>query len=201
MLVPACRFQFQSADTLKNPAARAPAPHSGARPRPKKHFAMGHSQRAKFKREVRVQRREQETPKEQERKSAVQLALERAAAAPKVEQKNSRVEDPSDEKRHNRRQGPEISFDKETLAFVEEARAHHLASAKWGITAPAMLQKKKGVVIKKLASTGARLAASFQNDSKQRKGQKQIIKAVMARGIPVKGGVVKKATKARATRK
>ena len=26
MLVPACRFQFQSADTLKNPAARAPAP-------------------------------------------------------------------------------------------------------------------------------------------------------------------------------
>ncbi|MDA9098115.1 hypothetical protein N9L76_04185 [bacterium] len=156
---------------------------------------MGHSQRAKFKREVRVQRREKETPKELERKTAVQLALEKAAAAPKVDRKNSRKEDPSDAKRDNRRQGPEITLDKATLAAVEEARAQHLASAKWGITAPAFLQTKKGKVTKKNASTGARLAASFQNDSKQRKGQKLLIKSVMARG-----GVQKKAPKTRATR-
>ena len=145
--------------------------------------AMGHSARAKFKREVRVQRREQAGDKEQERKSAVQLALERAAAAPKVPVKNVRREDPADAKRDDRR---EVPMDKATLAAVEEARQHAMASAKWGITAPAMLQTKKGKVTKKTASTGARLAASFQNDSKARKGQKKIFKQVAARGVAKK---------------
>jgi hypothetical protein len=116
----------------------------------------------------------------------VQLALERAAAAPKVSVKNVRREDPADVKRDNRRDGPEVPMDKATLAAVEDARQHAMASAKWGITAPALLQTKKGKVTKKVASTGARLAASFQNDSKARKGQKKIFKQVAARGVAKK---------------
>jgi hypothetical protein len=156
---------------------------------------MGKSVRAKCKREVRVQRREQSNPKQEEWKSAVQLALEKAAAAPKVEVKNAgRENTAADAKRDNRRDGPDVAIDKETLAAVEEARQHAMASAKWGITAPALLQTKRGKVSKRSQSTGARLAASFQNDSKARKGQKKIIKQVMSRGV-VKGGVVKKTTK------
>ena len=112
--------------------------------------------------------------------------MERAAAAPKVSVKNVRREDPADVKRDNRRVGPEVPMDKATLAAVEDARQHAMASAKWGITAPALLQTKKGKVTKKVASTGARLAASFQNDSKARKGQKKIFKQVAARGVAKK---------------
>jgi hypothetical protein len=100
--------------------------------------------------------------------------------------KNVRREDPADAKRDNRRDGPEVPMDKATLAAVEDARQHAMASAKWGITAPALLQTKKGKVTKKVASTGARLAASFQNDSKARKGQKKIFKQVAARGVAKK---------------
>ena len=172
------------------PRIERPAPKAAALPvaplRAKQTDAMGHSARAKFKREVRVQRREQAGDKEQERKSAVQLALERAAAAPKVSVKNVRREDPADAKRDDRRDGREVPMDKAPLAAVEEARQHAMASAKWGITAPALLQTKKGKVTKKVASTGARLAASFQNDSKARKGQKKIFKQVAARGVAKK---------------
>lgn len=172
---------------LLPPRIERPAPKAAALPvaplRAKQTDAMGHSARAKFKREVRVQRREQAGDKEQERKSAVQLALERAAAAPKVSVKNVRREDPADAKRDDRR---EVPMDKATLAAVEDARQHAMASAKWGITAPALLQTKKGKVTKKVASTGARLAASFQNDSKARKGQKKIFKQVAARGVAKK---------------
>ena len=175
---------------LLPPRIERPAPKAAALPvaplRAKQTDAMGHSARAKFKREVRVQRREQAGDKEQERKSAVQLALERAAAAPKVSVKNVRREDAADAKRDNRRDGREVPMDKATLAAVEEARQQAMASAKWGITAPALLQTKKGKVTKKVASTGARLAASFQNDSKARKGQKKIFKQVAARGVAKK---------------
>lgn len=168
----------------------SPAPKAAALPvvpsRGRTDEAMGKSARAKSKREVRVQRREQAGDKEQERKSAVQLALERAAAAPKVSVKNVRREDAADAKRDNRRDGREVPMDKATLAAVEEARQQAMASAKWGITAPALLQTKKGKVTKKVASTGARLAASFQNDSKARKGQKKIFKQVAARGVAKK---------------
>ena len=65
---------------LLPPRIERPAPKAAALPvaplRAKQTDAMGHSARAKFKREVRVQRREQAGDKEQERKSAVQLALE-----------------------------------------------------------------------------------------------------------------------------
>ena len=144
---------------------------------------MGHSARAKFKREIRVQRLSTVTgtEKEQLKRNAVQLALERAAAAPKIPVKSKR---PSVSKEVNRT-ASDVRFDEETIELVKEAMEESVEAARWGVTAPAGLKTRKGKVVKKgkdqarQGSFKMKAAATFEKDSKQRRSQKKIIKAVL----------------------
>ena len=103
---------------------------------------MGHSARAKFKREIRVQRLSTVTgtEKDQLKKDAVQLALERAAAAPKIPLKSKR---PSVSK-EVKRTASDMTFDEETIELVKETMKESVEAARWGVTAPACLKTKKG---------------------------------------------------------
>lgn len=144
---------------------------------------MGHSARAKFKREIRVQRLSTVTgtEKDQLKKDAIQLALERAAAAPKIPLKSKR---PSVSK-EVKRTASDMTFDEETIELVKETMKESVEAARWGVTAPACLKTKKGKVVKKgkdkarQGSFKMQAAATFEKDSKQRRSQKKIMKAVL----------------------
>ena len=146
--------------------------------------AMGHSARSKFKREIRVQRLATVTGTEKDKLKgdAVQLALERAAAAPKIPVTNSRAQDEEVEDAVK-----DAQLDEDTANAVREAQQDSVNAARWGITAPAMLKTKRGKVTKneKPRQGGkAKLtaAASFSNDSSKRKHQKKLVKALSSAG-------------------
>lgn len=144
---------------------------------------MGHSARAKFKREIRVQRTSivTETERDKDRQTSVQLALARAAAAPKVTLKNFRGASSSEGTGNS----SEAVYDEEIVNAAKAARQTSIESAKWGLTATAtVLKTKGGNVSKKRLDKGLsarqRAVASFKNDSKQQKRQKAKMKAVLS---------------------
>jgi hypothetical protein len=150
---------------------------------------MGHSARSKFKREIRVQRMATVTGTERDKlqQDAVQMALERAAAAPKIPVLNSRAQDESDDDAG--KDDIANQFDEDTVSAVKEAQQESIAAARWGITAPAMLKTKRGKVTKnsnEKARQGGKAkltaAASFSNDSRKRKDQKKLFKALATGG-------------------
>lgn len=157
---------------------------------------MGHSAKSKFKREIRSQRRAtvSGTEKSQSKQDAVQLALERAAAAEKIPVKNSRVgNDVNSVGNNDDSVDLQEQFDEDTITAVEEAQQASIAAARWGITAPAMLQTKRGKVSKKSnektrqgGKSKLAAAASFSNDSKKRKVQKKLFKALSSSGRPTR---------------
>lgn len=147
---------------------------------------MGKSVRSKFKREIRSQRRatETESEKEKAKQDAVQMALERAAAAPKIPVSNSRARDVNDDAGNDDLAN---QFDKDTVSAIKEAQQESIHAARWGITAPAMLKTKRGKVMKsEKGRQGGKAkltaAASFSNDSRKRKDQKKLVKAVASMG-------------------
>ena len=147
---------------------------------------MGKSVRSKFKREIRSQRRatETESEKEKAKHDAVQMALERAAAAPKIPVANTRARVDIDNAGNDNISN---QFDKDTVSAIEEAHQESINAARWGITAPAMLKTKRGKVIKnEKGRQGGKAkltaAASFSNDSRKRKDQKKLVKAVASMG-------------------
>ena len=142
--------------------------------------------RSKFKREIRSQRRatETESEKEKAKQDAVQMALERAAAAPKLPVPISRAGDANDDAGSDNLAN---QFDKDTVSAIEEAHQGSINAARWGITAPAMLKTKRGKVTKsekerQCGKAKLAAAASFSNDSRKRKDQKKLVKAVASMG-------------------
>lgn len=147
---------------------------------------MGHSARSKFKREIRVQRMATVagTEKEKLQQDEVQMALERAAAAPKIPVLSSRT--PQEERVDDADKDDLANqFDGETVSAVRKAQQESINAARWGITAPAMLKTRRGQVAKnsgEKARQGGKpkltAAASFSNDSRKRKDQKKLFKAL-----------------------
>ena len=101
---------------------------------------MGHSARSKFKREIRVQRLATVTGTEKDKLKgdAVQMALERAAAAPKIPVTNSLAQD--EEVEDAGKDDAANQLDEDTANAVREAQQDSINAARWGITAPAMLK-------------------------------------------------------------
>lgn len=148
--------------------------------------AMGHSARSKSKREIRAQRVATVggTEREKLQQDKVQMALERAAAAPKVPVPSSRA---PQEERDDEADKDDLAnqFDDETVSAVREAQQESVSAARWGITAPAVLKTRRGQVTKnsgEKARQGGKAkltaAASFSNDSRKRKDQKKLFKAL-----------------------
>ena len=125
------------------------------------------------------------TEKDKLKGDAVQMALERAAAAPKIPVTNSRAQD--EEVEDAGKDDAANQLDEDTANAVREAQQDSINAARWGITAPAMLKTKRGKVTKneKPRQGGkAKLtaAASFSNDSSKRKHQKKLVKALSSAG-------------------
>ena len=105
---------------------------------------MGHSARAKFKREIRQQRLTTviETRKDKSKRAAIQLALERAAAQPKSHD-GSRPQFESLSKRLNAGRLPSSEKSNSARICVEEgAQEKRSKAAKWGVPVAALTDTK-----------------------------------------------------------